>query len=70
MTKIELKVSKRVMQGNLEIGAQQGGAFPRAITHIVALKKALEHAQVCDFPESVRFRCDGCNEGEALLRKY
>ncbi len=70
MTKIELKVATALFRGKLDLGAQEPGAWPRAVTHIVALKKALEHAQVCDMPEVVRFRCDGCNAAEKLLRRY
>jgi len=32
------------------------------------LKRSLGHAMVCDFPDSVDFRCDGCNEARAALR--
>lgn len=31
------------------------------------LKAALRHAMVCDFPESIRFRCEGCVKAEKAL---
>ena len=34
---------------------------------IARLRAALEHARVCTFPESIRFRCDGCEEAEEIL---
>lgn len=30
-------------------------------------QKALAHVMVCDFPEEVDFRCDGCNAARAVL---
>ena len=38
-----------------------------AVAKIESLRKALEHASICDYPDSVRFRCDGCGEVDALL---
>jgi len=28
---------------------------------------ALRHAQVCDYDEELRFKCEGCQEGEKAL---
>ncbi len=67
MTPAELKVAKRIMRGKLDSGAQEGGGWARAIAEIVELKLALEHAQVCDYPDSVRFRCESCVRANALL---
>ncbi len=68
MTKKELKVAERIIQGKLETGGPGHGPWSRAITEIVELREALEHAMICDFPDEVRFRCDECVKAEALLR--
>ncbi len=70
MNEKEKKVADAVMRGRADLGAQEPDPWPRAITHIVELKESLEHATVCDYPDSVRFRCDDCTEAENLLRKY
>jgi hypothetical protein len=33
------------------------------------MQKALEHAMICDMPEEIDFRCDGCEAGRAALAK-
>lgn len=29
--------------------------------------RAIDHAQNCDFPESIRFRCEQCQHNEAVI---
>ncbi len=67
MTPAELEVAERIMRGKLDSGAQERGWWGRAIAEIVELKLALEHAQVCAYLESDRFRCEICMEANALL---
>lgn len=69
MTKADRKIAMRIMQGSCDTGGQEPKAWGRAITEITELRASLEHAMICDFPDEVRFRCDGCVKAEALLRR-
>ena len=44
-------------------------ALHEAKAEIERLRELLEHAAICDFPDSVRFRCPTCVKVDAALRE-